>query len=53
MEFWGMDIPPTYDAWISMYNAPAGYPWNVFGEYFDHELLPYLVALKRWQARSH
>ena len=53
MEFWGLDIPPTYEAWISMYNAPAGYPWNVFGEYFDHELIPYLKAFKRWQAGSH
>lgn len=45
--FWGTDIPATYEAWISQYRDPDGYPWDVYGRYYDLSIVPYVRSSKR------
>jgi len=39
---WGANVPETYEAWISRYWDPNSYPWDVFGDYFDKEMAPFV-----------
>jgi hypothetical protein len=48
-SFWGADIPPTYEEWISQYRDPDSYPWEVFGAYYDRKIVPYVKSMQRWQ----
>jgi hypothetical protein len=41
-SFWGLNVPPTYEAWITAYTDPSSYPWNPFGRYYDDQVIPYL-----------
>ena len=43
---WGANIPETYEAWISYYRDPRSYPWDVFGEYYDSRVVPYVRSMK-------
>jgi hypothetical protein len=45
-SFWGADIPETYEAWISLYRDPNDYPWDVFGAYYDNQIVPYVKKTK-------
>ena len=47
--FWGGDVPPSYESWISLYRDPDGYPWDVFGRYYDQQIVPYVRSSKRSQ----
>jgi hypothetical protein len=46
-EEWGDGIASTYEEWISRYTDPSGYPWDVFGKYYDEQVVPYLSKLPR------
>jgi hypothetical protein len=48
-ELWGCNLPKTYEAWIILHNDPKGYPWNVFGAYYDQTVMPYRESVKRWR----
>jgi hypothetical protein len=41
---WGEDVPDTYEAWISAYRDPNGYPWDSWGRYYDDDIAPYVAA---------
>jgi hypothetical protein len=45
-SLWGAEVPDTYEAWISEYRDPSGYPWNVWGRYYDEDLEPYARAIE-------
>jgi len=45
-EFWGLEIPATYEEWISQYRDPNSYPWDVFGRYYDEQVMPYIRATR-------
>jgi hypothetical protein len=44
--YWGLNVPPTYEAWISAYSDPNGYPWTPFGRYYDEQVIPYLRSAR-------
>ena len=48
-SFWGGDSPDTYEAWISLYRDPNDYPWNVFGAYYDNQIVPYVRSTKAFR----
>lgn len=48
-ELWAVDIPTTYESWISLYRDPAGYPWNAYGRYYDRQIVPYVRSAQRSQ----
>jgi hypothetical protein len=45
-SFWGADIPDTYEGWISLYRDPNDYPWDVFGDYYDSKIVPYVKSMQ-------
>jgi hypothetical protein len=47
MSFWGADTPTTYEIWISQYRDPNSYPWDVFGRYYDRQIVPYVRNNRR------
>jgi hypothetical protein len=49
-SFWGADITETYEAWISLYQDPNDYPWNVFGAYYDNQVVPYVKKTRGLQS---
>jgi hypothetical protein len=48
-SFWGANIPDTYQGWISLYRDPNSYPWDVYGTYYDHQVVPYVRSTKGFQ----
>jgi hypothetical protein len=48
-QFWGGNIPDTYEGWISLYRDPDDYPWDVFGAYYDQKIVPYVRSTKRFR----
>ncbi len=46
-QYWGADIPTNYESWISLYRDPGSYPWNVYGRWYDREILPYVRRNRR------
>jgi hypothetical protein len=48
-SFWGANIPDTYEGWISLYRDPNNYPWDVFGTYYDNQIVPYVKSMNEWQ----
>jgi hypothetical protein len=51
-SFWGLDIPATYEEWVSLYRDPNSYPWDVYGAYYDSKVVPYVKSRKAWQGVS-
>ena len=47
--FWGADIAETYEGWISLYRDPNDYPWDVFGAYYDRQIVPYVKKTRGLQ----
>lgn len=49
---WGANVPGTYEEWISLYRDPDSYPWDVYGNYYDRKVVPYLKSRRAWQGVS-
>ena len=45
-EYWGAGAPTNYESWILLYRDPNSYPWNVYGRWYDLEILPYVRRSK-------
>lgn len=42
-DLWFVNIPTSYQAWISMYRNSSGYPWDYLGDFYD--------TVIRWKVR--
>src|SRR5882724_942113 len=47
--YWGGNCPPPFEIWISQYRDPDSYPWDVFGQYYDQQIVPYVRRNKQFQ----
>lgn len=50
--YWEAESPTTYAAWRAQYTDRSEYPWSFWGKYYDESIVPYLEAVKKYNAAN-
>jgi hypothetical protein len=45
-SLWKVAYKDTYDEWISQYRDEKKYPYDVWGDYYDTNVIPYLKEME-------
>lgn len=51
-ETWQLGLPDTYEEWIAQYTDKSSYPWNIWGKYYDEQIVPYLKAVRKQKSEG-
>ncbi len=41
-DYWYDSLPNSYEEWKSQRNGPSYYPYNLYGNFYDRNIIPYL-----------